>query len=83
MKNNENQLNALPLTSGFTQAGGYARRNICGNLEVYRPPEPLWNPRLREAATTLSASEREQVERELRKPRKLESESRKQKMKCR
>jgi len=25
-------------------------------LEVYRPPEPLWNPRLREAATTLSAS---------------------------
>ena len=32
-----------------------ARRNICGNLEVYRPPEPLWNPRLREAATTLAA----------------------------
>jgi len=25
-------------------------------LEVYRPPEPLWNPRLREAATTLAAS---------------------------
>jgi len=24
-------------------------------LEVYRPPEPLWNPRLREAATTLVA----------------------------
>jgi len=24
-------------------------------LEVYRPPEPLWNPRLREAATTLAA----------------------------
>jgi len=23
--------------------------------EVYRPPEPLWNPRLREAATTLCA----------------------------
>ena len=43
-------------TSGFTQAGVYARRNICGNLEVYRPPEPLWNPRLREAATTLAAS---------------------------
>jgi len=34
----------------------YARRQFCGNLEVYRPPEPLWNPRLREAATTLSAS---------------------------
>jgi len=46
------------LTSGFTQAGVYARRQFCGNLEVYRPPEPLWNPRLREAATTLSASRR-------------------------
>jgi len=33
----------------------YARRQFCGNLEVYRPPEPLWNPRLREAATTLAA----------------------------
>jgi len=33
----------------------YSRRQFCGNLEVYRPPEPLWNPRLREAATTLHA----------------------------
>ena len=48
--------NALPLTSGFTQAGMYSRRQFCADLEVYRPPEPLWNPRLREAATTLSAS---------------------------
>ena len=45
----------LPLTSGFTQAGVYARRQFCGDLKVYRPPEPLWNPRLREAATTLVA----------------------------
>ena len=45
----------LLLTSGFTQAGVYSRRQFCGNLEVYRPPEPLWNPRLREAATTLAA----------------------------
>jgi len=30
-----------------------ARRQFCGNLEVCRPPEPLWNPRLREAAITL------------------------------
>ena len=43
-------------TSGFTQAGVYARRQFCANLEVYRPPEPLWNPRLREAATTLAAT---------------------------
>ena len=52
----KNKKNALRTTSGFTQAGVYARRQFCGNLEVYRPPEPLWNPRLREAATTLSAS---------------------------
>ena len=45
----------LLLTSGFTQAGVYARRQFCGYLEVYRPPEPLWNPRLREAATTFHA----------------------------
>jgi len=51
MKNRKRQ----QVTSGFTQAGVYARRNICANLEVYRPPEPLWNPRLREAATTLEA----------------------------
>ena len=44
------------ITSGFTQAGVYARRKFCADLEVYRPPEPLWNPRLREAATTLTAS---------------------------
>jgi len=37
----------------------YARRKFCGNLEVCRPPEPLWNPRLREAATTLGASGRQ------------------------
>ena len=47
--------NKLPLTSGFTQAGVYSRRQFCADLEVYRPPEPLWNPRLREAATTLCA----------------------------
>jgi hypothetical protein len=43
-------------TSGFTQAGVYARRNICANLEVCRPQEHLCSPRLREAATPLSAS---------------------------
>ena len=42
--------NALQPTSGFMQAGVYARRNICADLQMYRPPEPLWNPRLREAA---------------------------------
>jgi len=47
--------NALHTTSGFTQAGVYSRRQFCGDLEVCCPPEPLWNPRLREAATTLWA----------------------------
>jgi len=42
-----------PITSGFTQAGVYARRKFCADLEVYRPPELLCNPRLREAAPTL------------------------------
>jgi len=51
--------NAERLTSGFTQAGVYARRQFCGNLEVYHPPETLWNPRLREAAPTLGASGRQ------------------------
>jgi hypothetical protein len=33
----------------------YARRQFCGNLEVYRPQEHLCSPRLRKAATTLEA----------------------------
>ena len=52
-------MKALHTTSGFTQAGLYARRQFCADLEVYRPPEPLWNPRLREAATTLVATRRQ------------------------
>jgi len=50
----EYKKNGQPITSGFTQAGVYARRQFCADLEVYRPPEPLCNPRLREAATTLA-----------------------------
>jgi len=39
----------------------YSRRQFCGNLEVCRPLEPLWNPRLREAATTLVATRGQRV----------------------
>ena len=46
-------------TCSFTQAGVYARRQFCADLEVYHPPEPLWNPRLREAAATLAAMRRQ------------------------
>ena len=55
-KNKVKKENALQLTSGFARAGVYARRQFCGDLEVCRPPEPLWNPRLREVAATLAAS---------------------------
>jgi len=47
--------NALLLTSGFTQAGVYARRQFCADIQACSPQELLWNPRLREAATTLAA----------------------------
>ena len=40
----------------FHASGVYARRQFCADLEVCRPPEHLWTPRLREAATTLPAS---------------------------
>ena len=43
-------------TSGFTQAGVYARRQFCADIQVCSPQELLWNPRLREAATTLYAT---------------------------
>jgi len=33
----------------------YARPNFCADFQVCSPPEPLWNPRLRQAATTLAA----------------------------
>jgi len=32
----------------------YARRQFCADIQVCSPQELLWNPRLREAATTLS-----------------------------
>ena len=45
MNNNEdNKLKRQQITSGFTQAGVYARRQFCADLEVYRPPEPLCTP---------------------------------------
>jgi len=40
----------------FCVIAAEARRQFCAYLEVYRPPEPLWTPRLREAAITLPAT---------------------------
>ena len=44
------------LTRGFTQAGVYSRRQFCADIQACSPQEPLWNPRLREAAPPLCAS---------------------------
>jgi len=54
----------FPCSRFKTESAGYARRNVCANLEVCRPPEPLWNPRLREAATTLQAMPGQNVKQE-------------------
>jgi len=52
----EEKWKALPLTSGFARAGVYARRHFCADFQVCSPPEHLWSPRPRKAATTLAAS---------------------------
>jgi len=45
----------LPITSGFTQAGVYARRQFCADIQVCSPQKLLCPPRPRETATTLPA----------------------------
>ena len=40
----------------FGASGAVARSKVCANLEVLRPSERQWEPRLRQAAGTLSAS---------------------------
>ena len=39
----------------FGASGAVARPKVCANLEVYRPSERQWKPRLRQAAGTLAA----------------------------
>ena len=51
-KEKEDTKNCLQTTSGFARAGVYARRHFCTDFQACRPPEPLRNSRLREAATT-------------------------------
>ena len=51
----------LQPTSGFTQAGVYARRQFCADIQVCSPQELLCNPRLREAAATLAATRRQRT----------------------
>jgi len=40
----------------FGASGAVARPKVCANLEVLRPSERQWKPRLRQAAGTLWAS---------------------------
>ena len=40
----------------FGASGAVARPKVCADLEVLRPSERQWKPRLRQAAGTLSAS---------------------------
>ena len=47
----------MPAHNGrFGASGAVARPKVCANLEVYRPSERQWKPRLRQAAGTLGAS---------------------------
>jgi hypothetical protein len=39
----------------FGASGAVARLKVCANLQVLRPSERQWKPRLRQAATTLAA----------------------------
>jgi hypothetical protein len=43
----------------FGASGGVARPKVSADLEVLRPSERQWKPRLRQAARTLAASGRQ------------------------
>ena len=47
----------MPAHNGrFGASGAVTRPKVCANLEVYRPSERQWKPRLRQAAGTLTVS---------------------------
>ena len=46
----------MPAHNGrFGASGAVARPKVCADLEVLRPSERQWKPRLRQAALTLGA----------------------------
>ena len=50
----------MPASNGrFGASGAVARPKVCANLEVLRPSERQYKPRLRQAAGTLEASGRQ------------------------
>jgi hypothetical protein len=53
------QKNGRSPNERFGASGGVARLKVCVDLEVLRPSERQWKPRLRQAAKTLEASGRQ------------------------
>ena len=52
----EYSIDKLPAHNGrFGASGAVARPKVCADLEVLRPSERQWKPRLRQAAGTLYA----------------------------
>jgi hypothetical protein len=47
------------LNERFGASGAVARPKVCADLQVYRPSERQWKPRLRQAAKTLGVSGRQ------------------------
>jgi len=45
----------------FGASGAVARPKVCANLEVCRPSEQQWKPRLRQAAGTLVAMAEQRI----------------------
>ena len=60
MLQNENKWNENGKTPAvnerFGASGAVARLKVCADLQVLRPSERQWKPRLRQAARTLCAS---------------------------
>jgi len=48
----------------FGASGAVTRPKVCANLQILRPSERQWKPRLPQAATTLGASGEKKVENE-------------------
>jgi hypothetical protein len=53
--------NGLTHNGRFGASGAVARPKVCADLEVLRPSERQWKPRLRQAAGTLAVSRADKI----------------------
>ena len=61
--NKDNTLDKCPAANvRFGATAAVTRPKVCANLEVFRPSERQWKPRLRQAAGTLYVSGESVVE---------------------